>query len=429
MQAVIAVKPSETIAAITLICGVPLLERVILTAVRSGCKRVVLLCPPSLPGAAARARLRTPRLGGAEIDTVDLAAPFDEADAEQWHRVSGRLEDRFLWMPWGYIPHRNALAELLGRAVAKPRANVRFAFHRSEPVSIFDVPAVLVKSELADGCGAPLETLLCEGEPGLLLRGPADVAHAERELVRRSGKVTDGIYSRFNRWLCRPAVRWLSRTRITPNAVTFGGLAVALLSGMLFARGTWLSNVAAAILFFVSGLFDEIDGMLARIKFQESPFGCWLETMVDYTTYVVIFVGMTIGGYHRSGPEYLLVGAALLIGSLLSFWVISIQRKLAAPASRPNEYSRRYLAALDRDGKNLISRAVRQLQFLTKKGVLVHYLLLFAVFGLLPLFLTLAALGANIAWMVTIYLNFRLFSGHSRALTTSQRAVAAEVKR
>jgi hypothetical protein len=59
----------------------------------------------------------------------------------------------------------------------------------------------------------------------------------------------------------------------------------------------------------------------------------------------------------------------------------------------------------------------------------VHYLLLFAVFGLLPVFLTLAALGANIAWMVTIYFNVRLFGGHSRALTTSQRTVAAEVKR
>jgi phosphatidylglycerophosphate synthase len=198
---------------------------------------------------------------------------------------------------------------------------------------------------------------------------------------------------------------------------------------MLFLRGTWLGDVAGAVLFFVSGLFDEMDGMLARLKFQESPSGCWLETMVDYATYLVIFAGMAIGGYHRSGAQYLALGAALLGGSLLSFWVISIQRKLAAPADRPNEYSRRYLSTLERDGGNPISGAVRQLQFLTKKGVLVHYLLLFAILGLLPIFLALAALGANIAWMVTIYLNARLFSGDSRAVRARQDAVVAEVKR
>jgi phosphatidylglycerophosphate synthase len=31
------------------------------------------------------------------------------------------------------------------------------------------------------------------------------------------------------------------------------------------------------LLFYIAGLFDEMDGMLARIKFAESPRGTWLE--------------------------------------------------------------------------------------------------------------------------------------------------------
>ena len=185
------------------------------------------------------------------------------------------------------------------------------------------------------------------------------------------------------------------------------------------------------MLFFVSGLIDEIDGMLARLKFQESAFGCWLETMVDYSTYVLAFAGMAIGGYRRDGAAYLFLGAALLLGSILSFIVISKQRKLAAPADAPNEYYQRYLKSLDRDTQNPISAAIRKLHFLTRKGVLIHYTLLFAVLGALPLYLILAAFGANVTWMVTIYFNHRLFlsrpSDHSELVPL--RTTYGEVER
>jgi hypothetical protein len=136
--------------------------------------------------------------------------------------------------------------------------------------------------------------------------------------------------------------------------------------------------------------------------------------MVDYTTYLLIFIGMTVGGYHRSGSLYLVLGAAIVFGCVLSFIVISKQRTLAAPADKPNEYSQRYLAALERDSGNPVSRIVRQLQFLLKKGVLVHYLLVFALLGLLPVLMFLAAFGANVAWLVTLYFNRRLFLPKAR---------------
>jgi phosphatidylglycerophosphate synthase len=427
MQVVIPLPPVGEIEKLdTPVCGVPLLVRVIAAALRSGGSKFLLLLPRGLPRRWLALRLRSRAIGSACIETLEIGGVFDPHSPKDWHGIAHCLDDRFLWMPYDYIVHRTALTSLLATAASHPGAAVQFA-----ETAPFERPAVLLKSDLLEGTPGRLQAAIVDGQPGVFLRPPASLEQVEAELVRRSGKATDGIYSRFNRKLCRPAVRWLSHTAVTPNAVTFAGLAVAVFAALSFARGSWLWNVAGAALFFLSGLCDEIDGMLARLKFQESPFGCWLETMVDYSTYLLIFAGMTVGGYRRGGALYVALGAALLFGCVLSFFTISVQRRLAAPADRPNEYSQNYLAALDRDSRNPISFSVRQLQFLLKKGVLVHYLLLFALLNLLPLILFLGAFGANVAWIVTVYFNRRLFlphKGSNRRPATGAR-VPAEVAR
>lgn len=434
MQVVIALPCGKDIDRLdTAVCGVPLLVRVIAAALRSGGSKLLLLLPPGLSRWWLAPRLRSRAVGSACIETLETGRPFDPSQPEDWRAIAHCLDDRFLWMPYDCIGHRTALTCLLAAAASHPGAAVRFsgAAEAGPDRRIFERPTVLLKSDQVAGHASQFQVVPVNGQPGVLVRQPGTLGDAEAELVRRSGKETDGIYSRFNRKLCRPAVRWLSRTSVTPNAVSFGGLAVAVLAGLCFAHGSWLWNLGGATLFFISGLFDEIDGMLARLKFQESTFGCWLETMVDYATYLLVFAGMTVGGYRRGGPVYLVLGAALLFGSVLSFFVISVQRKLAAPAGKPTEYYRRHLAALERDAGNPISRTARNLQFLLRKGVLVHYVLLFALFNLLPVLLFLGAFGANVAWMVTLYLNRRLYL-HNKAANrrlAARRPAPAEVER
>jgi len=412
MQVVIALPCVDKVDRLdTLVCGVPLLVRVVAAALRSGGTDVLLLLPPGLPRRWLDLRLRSRAIGSACIETLAIGRVFDPSEPEDWRAVAHCLDDRFLWMPYDYIGHRTALTGLLATAASHPGAAVRFSgvAEDGSDKRIFERPTVFLKDDLLKGDTGHFQVAAVTGQPGVWVRPPVTVRDAEGELVRLSGKATDGVYSRFNRWLCRPAVRSLTRTPVTPNAASFAGLAVAALAGLCFAQGSWSWNVSGAALFFISGLFDEIDGMLARLKFQESAFGCWLETMVDYATYLLVFFGMTVGGYRRDGWLYLGLGAALLFGSVLSFFVISVQRKLAAPAGKPTEYYRRHLAALERDAGNPISRTARNLQFLLRKGVLVHYVLLFALFNLLPVLLFLGAFGANAAWMVTLYLNRRLY--------------------
>ena len=50
-----------------------------------------------------------------------------------------------------------------------------------------------------------------------------------------------------------------------------------------------------AILSVFASILDGCDGEVARLKLQDSAFGCWLETVCDYLYYVFIFAGMIIG--------------------------------------------------------------------------------------------------------------------------------------
>jgi phosphatidylglycerophosphate synthase len=244
---------------------------------------------------------------------------------------------------------------------------------------------------------------------GSVVTSESSVKAAERWLVAHSGKPLDGIYSKFNRWLCRPLVRALTHTGVTPNMVTLVGLLLAIVGAYNFSQGTYVTSVVGALLFFASGLLDEVDGMLARTRFSDSAFGTWFEGTVDNFTYLLLFAGITIGLYRQRGPQEVLIGELALVGSILAVAVISWQRKRSTRPDRPNEYLGKMYRLLENDRGNWLSRTVRQVEFLLKKGVFIHYVLLFTVLGLLPILLRLAAFASNLTWILALYFSFRFF--------------------
>jgi phosphatidylglycerophosphate synthase len=253
---------------------------------------------------------------------------------------------------------------------------------------------------------------------GIAVNTSESAVAAERFLAANSGKVSDGIHSSFNRRLCRPFVRLLSHTGITPNAITFCGVVVSILSAMAFAQGTYPWSVLGALLFYVAGLFDEMDGMLARIKFAETPWGTWLEGAADGLSYLLLFGGIMIGLNRHYGRIAVWMGVALLIGSFLALIATSLQRRRATTPDRPNEYLGRFYQLLEKDSANWISRVVRQVQGFQRRGILIHYIVIFTILGLLPVVFLLATIGAHLTWILTLYFNRRFFSNSSRSEVT-----------
>ena len=104
--------------------------------------------------------------------------------------------------------------------------------------------------------------------------------------------VYDGFVSHhLNRRLSRPMARALSRTPVTPNQVSVASLGIALLSFLFFAYGY---NIVGGLLAQASSIVDGVDGDLARAKRLASPFGGFLDAVLDRYADCLILLGLTI---------------------------------------------------------------------------------------------------------------------------------------
>ena len=379
------------------VAGVPLLIRTVLTAARAGASDVLLVVPGAISDRFLQQLLNTISERGVRIELIQIS-DFDPQGYSSWIILKRHLKDKFLWLPWNWITTKAILSQL-------PLVDI-------ESVDWSKAACTTLHRDRASSA------LSGRSAGGVAVTSPESTVAAERFLVANSGKVSDGIHTSFNRRLCWPFVRLLSHTPVTPNAVTFGGVVVSILSAIAFTHGTYLWSVLGAFLFYIAGLFDEMDGMLARLKFAESPSGTWIEGMADGLSYLLLFGGVTIGLSRQYGHVAIWMGIALLIGTVLALIVTSLQRRRATTPDRPNEYLGRFYQLLEKDSGNWISRVVRQVQAFQRRGILIIYIVLFTLIGALPLVFLLATLGAHLTWILALYFNRRFFSQPSEAKTT-----------
>jgi len=397
MQAVIAIPEfiallSEQSASDLLtvpIAGIPLLLRTVLTASRSGADETVLICPTILSDKLIQ-RLTEDAVQRKVRITLIRVRSFDPKARSSCVMLKGYLRSSFLWLPWNWVTTKQFLTHL-----------PRLAF----PSVDWTKPAHITMSDVAPDRASTLLNI-----EGVAVTSPESAALGERFMVAHSGKALDGIHTSFNRRLCRPFVRLLSHTRITPDAITFGGVLISVLAAIAFAHGSYWWYLLGALLFYIAGLFDEMDGMIARLKFAESPRGTWLEGFADGLSYLLLFGGITIGLSRQYGRPAILIGVALLIGAALAVITTSLQRRRATTPDRPQEYLSNFYQSLEKDTGNWISRVVRQVQAFQKRGVVIHYVVLFTIIGALPVLFLLATLGAHLTWILTLYFNRRFFS-------------------
>ena len=104
------------------------------------------------------------------------------------------------------------------------------------------------------------------------------------------------VARRFNKplsiWLTRHV---LVRTAVTPNQITLFAAAVGLLGGILIATGAYGWAVLGLACEHLQSVLDGCDGELARVRFQQSKLGAWLDTFVDDVLNVVITVAARNG--------------------------------------------------------------------------------------------------------------------------------------
>ena len=88
---------------------------------------------------------------------------------------------------------------------------------------------------------------------------------------------------------------------MTPNHVTIAAICVGLVAAWLASRGGYAMLALAGVLLEVNSILDSCDGELARLRFQYSKLGQWLDNLADdvVDNLFLIAVGAGLGGPWR----------------------------------------------------------------------------------------------------------------------------------
>jgi len=107
----------------------------------------------------------------------------------------------------------------------------------------------------------------------------------------------------------------LARLGVDPNGLTLLGVVLHLpVVALLAAPGaTWPAGLALA----AAGLFDALDGMVARVSGAESRFGAFLDSVTDRTSESLLCLGLLLRAEHTADWSLARWSIALVTGSLL----------------------------------------------------------------------------------------------------------------
>lgn len=139
--------------------------------------------------------------------------------------------------------------------------------------------------------------------------------------------------------MLEPAVRVSVAIGAGPHALSLGGFIIAVFAAGAFVLGpeAWWWYVAAALLVALSGIFDLLDGAVAREQGIESAAGDVLDHTLDRYADIVLVGGIALG------LEQLLLGFLAVTGVLMTSYLGTQAQAVG--------YGRLYAGALGRSDR------------------------------------------------------------------------------
>lgn len=145
-----------------------------------------------------------------------------------------------------------------------------------------------------------------------------EARRAERLLVQRAAaKRADGAVARYlNRRLSHPLSLLLLRLGVSPSAVTIASFLLTLVAAAALALGSlWpLALIAGGVLVQLASVVDGVDGEIARASLRASPFGGFLDSVLDRAGDAAVLVGLAVAAGLDTASSAAL--AAALFGTL-----------------------------------------------------------------------------------------------------------------
>ncbi|HVW89737.1 MAG TPA: CDP-alcohol phosphatidyltransferase family protein [Gaiellaceae bacterium] len=137
--------------------------------------------------------------------------------------------------------------------------------------------------------------------------------------MSRAAAIKHG-YTTGARGIASRSVTGLTRTRITPNALTASGVTLCAAAAVIVlfeGRNEILVYWLAAVVFVLGSLLDILDGALARAGGKATPFGAFLDSTTDRISegFMLTAVSWVLARDHH--PAFVAVAMAAMAGSFL----------------------------------------------------------------------------------------------------------------
>jgi len=113
----------------------------------------------------------------------------------------------------------------------------------------------------------------------------------------------------------RAIVKTLTFLRINPNHLTVLGFVLSIVTAYAFARGRFWT---AGVILILAGLFDMVDGMVARSTHSETPFGAFFDSVMDRYSDLIMYLGLIIWYGQQDRMTYVVLVGVVMMGSVMT---------------------------------------------------------------------------------------------------------------
>jgi|SRR5690348_17051287 CDP-diacylglycerol--glycerol-3-phosphate 3-phosphatidyltransferase len=114
--------------------------------------------------------------------------------------------------------------------------------------------------------------------------------------------------------IIRLIVRGLALSKINPNVLTFLGLVINIMAATFLAVGNF--RIAGCVIIF-AGLFDMVDGRVARETNRVTRFGAFFDSVLDRYSDIALLVGLLVYYGTINRPSYVVLTAIVMAASVM----------------------------------------------------------------------------------------------------------------
>ena len=147
-----------------------------------------------------------------------------------------------------------------------------------------------------------------------------DRKNAELLICNKLKKDTDGPVSQIlNRPISLRISKLLLKTGITPNQISILSTVIGLVGASFFFSGEYFYLILGGILIHIHSIVDGCDGEVARLKLRQTKYGGWLDSVLDRYVDAAIIFGLAYGYWSITGDVTIwIIGFFALIGTFLN---------------------------------------------------------------------------------------------------------------